>query len=152
MSRYRIEAAGELWWVGYDKASASYFADRDLDLDREEYDAPSLPRFTDLEQAIAGELSLPGELRSQLAAEQPARIDTVEARATGRIDQVAAELRDGYEEALELDLQRIIDVNRRNFPTSATEIIPASPESAEQDRGYRAPQQQGRSTEQGFDR
>ena len=39
MSRTRVIHAnsGEVWWVGYDVSSASYFADWDSDLERDDY-------------------------------------------------------------------------------------------------------------------
>jgi cell filamentation protein len=49
------------------------------------------------------------------------------------------------------ELQRIVDLNKRNFPTSATEIgRPANGGTAE-GRGYR-PSQQGRSADNGWER
>lgn len=49
------------------------------------------------------------------------------------------------------ELQRIVDLNKRNYPTSATEIgRPANGGTAE-GRGYR-PSQQGRSTDNGWER
>ncbi len=68
MSRHRVDDAGGVWWVGYDQAAATYFADRDVDLDN---DAPHLPTFADLERAVDGRLALPPALRTQLAAEDP---------------------------------------------------------------------------------
>lgn len=151
MSRYRLETGGELWWVGYDEASVSYFADRDNDLDRDDYDAPCLPRFADLEEAIAGRLVLPGEMRGQLAAEEPVRVDTAEARASARMDQLAAELRDGYAQAIDPELQRIIDVNRRNFPTHAANWKRPADARSSEGSGYQPPRQE-RNADQGLDR
>jgi hypothetical protein len=152
MSRHRIEAAGELWWVGYDTASVSYFADRDEDLDRDDYDAPHLPTFADLEGAVAGQLTLPRELRDELAAEEPARIDTVEARAVARTDQLEAAVRDTLAEPLDPALQRIVDLNKRNFPTSATEIRPPTAGTTDKGRGYRPLSADERGTDHGYDR
>lgn len=150
MSRHRIEAPGELWWVGYDTQAGTYFADRDEDLDRDEYTAPYLPRFVDLDRAIAGKLVLPGALRSELAGEEPARIDTVEASVMARHDQLAATLRDSP--PLDPELQRIVDLNKLNYPTSATEIRPPATGSVTEGRGYRPPPELGRGSGHGFER
>lgn len=152
MSRHRMESGGEVWWVGYDQASGSYFAGRDEDLDRDDFVAPYLPRFADVEQVIAGKLTLSDELRDQLAAEEPARIDTVEARAIARTDQVAAEVRDGFSGALDPDLQSIVDLNKLDYPVSATEIRPPAPRNTAEGRGYRLPPELGQANDHGYDR
>lgn len=52
---------------------------------------------------------------------------------------------------LDPELQRIVDVNKRNFPTSATEIGRPTKGSGAEGRNYRPPVQ-GRGTESGMDR
>ena len=52
---------------------------------------------------------------------------------------------------LDPELQRIVDVNKRNFPTSATEIARPTKGSGAKGRNYRPPVQ-GRGAENGIDR
>jgi len=57
----------------------------------------------------------------------------------------------GRPPALDRELQRIIDVNKRNFPTSATEIRAPGKHAERAGRRYRAPSpQQGLSTDHGY--
>jgi transcriptional regulator NrdR family protein len=104
MSRHRVDDAGEVWWVGYDPEAATYFADRDVDLDNDDYDAPHLPTFADLERAVDGRVALPQVLRSELAAEDPRSAGAAEAEVTARTDQVTAAVRD--ESQTTTDIQR----------------------------------------------
>lgn len=104
MSRHRVDDAGEVWWVGYDRAAATYFADRDVDLDNDDYDAPHLPTFADLERAVNGRLALPPALRAELAAEDPRSTAATEAEVTARTNQVTAAVRD--ESQTTTDIQR----------------------------------------------
>lgn len=104
MSRHRVDDAGEVWWVGYDRSAATYFADRDVDLDNDDYDAPHLPTFADLQRAVDGRLALPPTLRAELAAENPRSTAAAEAAVTARTDQVTAAVRD--ESQTTTDIQR----------------------------------------------
>jgi hypothetical protein len=105
--------------VGYDVSSASYFADRDSDLERDDYIAAEWRRFVDLQQALTNQLVLPAELARQLAAEEPISVVAAEAAAIARIDQVSAGIRNPGE-PLDPELQRIVDLNKLDYPTSST--------------------------------
>ena len=59
--------------------------------------------------------------------------------------------RAGSRPQLDPELQRIVDVNKLNYPTSATEIRPPERGSAGPGRGYRPPQQ-GLSNDHGYGR
>ena len=140
--------SGEIWWVGYDVSSANYFADRDSDLRRDDYISADLPRFVDLMQALAGQLVLSAEMTHQLAAEEPISLVAAQAAAIARLDQVSAGVRDPGE-ALDPALQRIVNLNKRDYPTNATEIGRPSTGSAVEGRKYR-PLQRGRDFNHGL--
>ena len=84
----------------------------------------------------------------------PAQLDAIKER----FGKWAAELRSPTPEAekpatvqqFDPELQRIVDVNKRNFPTSATEI--GHPSTSPEARGYRPPSQQGRMNDHGLGR
>lgn len=83
---------------------------------------------------------------------EPVQLDAIKER----LGEWAAELRTTQAEQpatpqLNPELQRIVDVNRRNFPTSATEIGQSTQVSPPEGRGYQAPGQ-GHSAGQGYGR
>lgn len=98
----------------------------------------------------------------KLHAEQVAPYDVEPAQLAAikeRLGEWAAELRSPPPEVeqpatpqLDTELQRIVDVNKRNFPTSATEIRAPGRGAADESRGYSPPPQQGRSRDVGYDR
>ena len=151
MSKTKVVDAdsGEVWWVGYDVSSASYFADRDNDLQRDDYFPAELPRFKDLTQALTGQLVLSEEMKRRLLAEEPISVVAAQAAMIARIDQVSAAVRDPGEQ-LDPELQRIIDLNKRDYPASAAEIGRPSTGNTSEHYKYRSPQR-GRDTDHGLD-
>ena len=140
--------SGEVWWVGYDVSSASYFADRDIDLRRDDYISADLPRFVDLMQALAGQLVLSVEMTRQLAAEEPISVVAAQASVIARIDQVSAEVRDPGEQ-LDPELQRIVSLNKRDYPTSAADTGRLVTTNTSEHHKHR-PRQRGRDTDHGL--
>lgn len=78
-----------------------------------------------------------------------------------RFGQWAAELRTSAQtptveqpvvQQLDPELQRIFDLNKLDYPTSATEIRLPSTGSTTESRGYRPPPQQERSNDHGYGR
>ena len=151
MSRTKVVDAdsGEVWWVGYDVSSASYFADRDNDLERDDYFPAELPRFEDLTQSLTGRLVLSAEMTRRLLAEEPVSLVVAQAAMIARIDQVSAAVRDPGEQ-LDPKLQRIVDLNKRDYPSSAAEI--GRPSTGDTGEPYKhRPPQRGRDTDHGLD-
>jgi hypothetical protein len=107
--------------------------------DRDYLDVDSIPMFIK-------QLDEAQKLHSERVADygvQPAQLDAIKER----FGQWAAELRspstDGARPAamqLDPELQRLVDVNKRNFPTSATEIRPpVQGGTTVESRAYRSP-------------
>ncbi|MBF0671560.1 MAG: hypothetical protein IR160_03130 [Salinibacterium sp.] len=66
------DALGERWWVGYDQATGSYFADPEEDVATDvEMDAVSLPTYADFERYVAPRVEVPMHLRDGLLSEEP---------------------------------------------------------------------------------
>lgn len=90
MSRYRFEHEGELWWAGYDVPDATYFVDRDTDLDLDDYLPPRITTFPELVEATP--VPIPSAILDRLRAEEPRDPLSAEAAAIARMDQVGAAL------------------------------------------------------------
>lgn len=98
--------------MGYDVSSASYFADRDIDLHRDDYTPADWPRFVDVTQTLTGQLVSSVEMARPLAAEEPiSLVAAAQAAAITRIDQVSAAAQDPGE-PLDRELQHSVTLNK----------------------------------------
>jgi hypothetical protein len=106
---------------------------------------------------FASQLDSAQKLRPERVADygvEPAQLDAIK----GRFGQWAAELlmptphedSPATVQQLDLELQRIVDVNKVNFPTSATEM--RRPSASPEARGYPPPSQQSGANEHGLGR
>ncbi|MET4783435.1 nucleotidyl transferase AbiEii/AbiGii toxin family protein [Glaciihabitans sp. UYNi722] len=134
-------------------------------------------RFTDAELMSAArerdagfEVGMFAQQLDQVQRIDPRRfeeygVDAVQLAAiTGRFGQWAAELRTPTPTAdqpavlqtavqqLDLEFQHIVDVNKVDYPSSATEIRFSSPEDTTEGCGSRRPPELGRSTDHGYGR
>lgn len=94
MSRYSFEHDGEAWWVGYDVQDATYFLDRDADLDRDDYLPATMSTFDQLLDRAS--VPIPEPVLSQLRGEDPTNPLAAEAAAIHRVDQVSAAVRASF--------------------------------------------------------
>lgn len=94
MSRYQFTHEGERWWVGYDVADATFFLDRDADLDRDDYHPGRLPTFEQL--MAAATVPIPCDILDKLRRHDPIDVTAAQASVIARVDQVSAAVRASY--------------------------------------------------------
>ncbi len=111
MSRYAFTHEGERWSVGYDKQDATYFLDRDSDLDRDDYTPPRMPTFDRL--MAQAPVPVPQVLVDELRDQDPVSARSAEASVIARIDQLGGAVRASY-------------------PAAATEAVRRSPDAGPQ--------------------
>lgn len=93
MSRYSFDDEhGERWWVGYDVAAATFFLDRDRDLDDEGYDPAPMRSVREVQERAHERVTIPPRLLTRLAQEEPVSSLAAEAASIARTDQAAAAL------------------------------------------------------------
>ena len=91
MSRYPFDDAhGERWWVGYDAAAATFFLDRDRDLDDNHYAPAPMRTVREVLERADQHVAIPAVLLERLAHDEPVRTLAAEASSIARMDQAQA--------------------------------------------------------------
>jgi hypothetical protein len=95
-SRHAFEQDGSHWVLGWDEPTVTYFAQREnTGQDLDDVTGTTVGQHTQvgsLLNELAGQVTVPDDVRAQLEREAPAFTAAAVARAESRVDELAAEL------------------------------------------------------------